>query len=156
MSRAKSVLFSVIRVQTTGWRRYTFLLRLSGMHAARELLCRTWGRHKIHLHPIQRCTWCCLRGSAASLYSFHVLSRYMYGETLGRWRSADLLIGLAYMARRELDYRPVADIAEQGVPFGWEREGQQHAAAQVPLSVPKAACSWHGVASCPFTQQPSK
>ena len=67
----------------------------------------------------------------------NVLFRYMYGETLGRWRSADLLIGLAYMARRELDYRPVADIAEQGVPFGWGREGQQCAAAQVTLLVPK-------------------
>ena len=55
----------------------------------------------------------------------------MYGETLGRWRSADLLIGLAYMARRELDYRPVADIAKQGVPFGWGLEGPQRASAKV-------------------------
>ena len=57
--------------------------------------------------------------------------RYMYGETLGRWRSADLLIGLTYMARRELDYRPVGDIAEQGVPYGWGLEGPQRASAKV-------------------------
>ena len=26
--------------------------------------------------------------------------RYTYGETLGRWRTADLLIGLAYLCRK--------------------------------------------------------
>ena len=66
-------------------------------------------------------------------------SRYMYGETLGRWRSADLLIGLAYMARRELDYRPIADIAEQGTPFGWGLEGQNRTAAKVCAAMPLMA-----------------
>lgn len=28
------------------------------------------------------------------------LCRYTYGETLGRWRTADLLIGLAYLCRK--------------------------------------------------------
>ena len=42
----------------------------------------------------------------------------MYGETLGRWRTADLLIGLAYLARRENVEHPVADIARAGVLAG--------------------------------------
>ena len=42
----------------------------------------------------------------------------MYGETLGRWRTADLLIGLAYLARRENVEHPVADIARTGVLAG--------------------------------------
>ena len=42
----------------------------------------------------------------------------MYGETLGRWRTADLLIGLAYLAKREGEGHPVADIAAQGRPIG--------------------------------------
>ena len=44
--------------------------------------------------------------------------RYMYGETLGRWRTADLLIGLAYLARREPEESPVADIAKAARPLG--------------------------------------
>lgn len=42
----------------------------------------------------------------------------MYGETLGRWRTADLLIGLAYLARREAQESPVADIAQAAAPLG--------------------------------------
>ena len=48
----------------------------------------------------------------------HFLCRFMYGETLGRWRTADLLIGLAYLAKREGEGHPVADIAAQGRPIG--------------------------------------
>ena len=55
----------------------------------------------------------------------------MYGETLGRWRSADLLIGLAFMARREVDERPVGDIAAQGLPFADGLHGHQRLEAQV-------------------------
>lgn len=55
----------------------------------------------------------------------------MYGETLGRWRSADLLIGLAFMARREADDRPIGDIAAQGLPFADGLQGQEHIDAQV-------------------------
>ena len=46
------------------------------------------------------------------------LCRFAYGETLGRWRTADLLIGLAYLARREKQEHPVADIAQHGTLFG--------------------------------------
>lgn len=42
----------------------------------------------------------------------------MYGETLGKWRTADLLIGLAYLARKDGVDHPVADIARVGVPVG--------------------------------------
>lgn len=42
----------------------------------------------------------------------------MYSESLGRWRTADLLIGLAYLARREGQEHPVADIASQAQPIG--------------------------------------
>ena len=44
--------------------------------------------------------------------------RYMYSESLGRWRTADLLIGLAYLARREGQEHPVADIAAKAQPIG--------------------------------------
>lgn len=44
--------------------------------------------------------------------------RYMYSESLGRWRTADLLIGLAYLARREGQEHPVADIAAKARPIG--------------------------------------
>ena len=47
----------------------------------------------------------------------------MYGETLGRWRTADLLIGLAYLARREREEHPIADIAGCGELIG-SRSGQ--------------------------------
>ncbi|KAA6418802.1 MAG: lipase class 3 family [Trebouxia sp. A1-2] len=40
----------------------------------------------------------------------------MYSESLGRWRTADLLIGLAYLARREGQEHPVADIAAKAKP----------------------------------------
>ncbi len=42
----------------------------------------------------------------------------MYSESLGRWRTADLLIGLAYLARREGQEHPVADIAAKAKPIG--------------------------------------
>ncbi|GAB4813184.1 hypothetical protein N2152v2_000230 [Parachlorella kessleri] len=43
---------------------------------------------------------------------------YTYGETLGRWRTADLLIGLAYLSRKEAQEHPAADIARQARPLG--------------------------------------
>lgn len=42
----------------------------------------------------------------------------MYGETLGKWRTADLLIGLAYLARRESDQHPCSEVARRGTPLG--------------------------------------
>ncbi len=44
----------------------------------------------------------------------------MYSESLGRWRTADLLIGLAYLARRDGEEHPVADIASKAKPIGLE------------------------------------
>jgi hypothetical protein len=42
----------------------------------------------------------------------------MYGETLGRWRTADLLIGLAYLAQRGTEEHPARDIAKHGQIVG--------------------------------------
>lgn len=42
----------------------------------------------------------------------------MYGETLGKWRTADLLIGLAYLAQRGTEEHPASDIAEHGDILG--------------------------------------
>ena len=53
-----------------------------------------------------------------------VLCSYMYSESLGRWRTADLLIGLAYLARREGQEHPVADIASKGKPIGLDKKTQ--------------------------------
>ena len=46
----------------------------------------------------------------------------MYSESLGRWRTADLLIGLAYLARTEGQEHPVADIAAKAQPVGLQRD----------------------------------
>ncbi|DBA73228.1 TPA: hypothetical protein ACH3X1_011294 [Trebouxia sp. C0004] len=54
-----------------------------------------------------------------ALYFFAEALRYMYSESLGRWRTADLLIGLAYLARREGQEHPVADIAAKAKPIGF-------------------------------------
>ena len=63
-----------------------------------------------------------------------VLGRYMYGETLGRWRTADLLIGLAYLAQRESDEHPCADIAEHGRMLGLGLSSADRAALAVHSS----------------------
>ena len=42
----------------------------------------------------------------------------MYGETLGKWRTADLLIGLAYLAQKGTEEHPASDIAEHGEILG--------------------------------------
>ena len=55
---------------------------------------------------------CSVRAHGLSCY------RYTYGETLGRWRTADLLIGLAYLSRKEAQEHPAADIARQARPLG--------------------------------------
>ena len=47
----------------------------------------------------------------------------MYSESLGRWRTADLLIGLAYLARQDGQEHPVADIARQAKPIGSGQAG---------------------------------
>jgi hypothetical protein len=43
---------------------------------------------------------------------------YMYSETLGRWHTIDLFVGLAYLANREAAAYPAADIAAQGMALG--------------------------------------
>lgn len=55
----------------------------------------------------------------------------MYGETLGRWRTADLLIGLAYLARQGGEEHPCADVAALGRPMGTGQGPEQRAAALV-------------------------
>lgn len=52
------------------------------------------------------------------LYFFSEALRYTYAETFGRWRSMDLLVGLAYLCRKEGCEHPVADIARHGSVFG--------------------------------------
>jgi hypothetical protein len=41
-------------------------------------------------------------------------SRYMYSETLGRWHTVDLLVGLAYLSHRETMAYAALDIANRG------------------------------------------
>lgn len=38
----------------------------------------------------------------------------MYQETLGRWHTLDLFIGLAYLSHREAHEYPALDIAARG------------------------------------------
>lgn len=49
----------------------------------------------------------------------------MYNESLGRWRTADLLIGLAYLARQESANRAIADIAMAGALVGRGQSKEQ-------------------------------
>lgn len=49
---------------------------------------------------------------------FFSTRRFMYGETLGKWRTADLLIGLAYLAQKGTEEHPASDIAEHGDILG--------------------------------------
>jgi hypothetical protein len=46
--------------------------------------------------------------------------RYMYNETLGRWHTIDLFVGLAYLSHREAVEYPAADIAAKGTRLGLE------------------------------------
>lgn len=40
----------------------------------------------------------------------------MFNETLGRWHTIDLFVGLAYLSHREAEHYPAADIAAKGFP----------------------------------------
>jgi len=71
-----------------------------------------------HAHtPNPKCVICC---------------RYMYNESLGRWRMADLLIGLAYLARQESANMAVADIAAAGRLVGQGKSQEERQAVVVP------------------------
>ncbi|BDA49647.1 probable Sn1-specific diacylglycerol lipase alpha at N-terminal half [Coccomyxa sp. Obi] len=53
-----------------------------------------------------------------ALFFFAEALRFMYGETLGKWRTADLLIGLAYLAQKGTEEHPASDISERGEVLG--------------------------------------
>ena len=74
-----------------------------------------------------------LKGHTSKLETYALHRRYMYGETLGRWRTADLLIGLAYLARREPQESPVADIAKAARPLGHGASLEERQALAVRL-----------------------
>ncbi len=61
--------------------------------------------------------------------------RYMYGETLGRWRAPDLLVGLAYLARKDGEVHVAEDIAKQGRLYGEGLNAEQRAAALQEIDV---------------------
>ncbi|GIL77084.1 hypothetical protein Vretimale_3141 [Volvox reticuliferus] len=53
-----------------------------------------------------------------ALYHVKEVLRYMYNETLGRWHTVDLFVGLAYLSHRETIEYPAADIVAKGTPLG--------------------------------------
>jgi hypothetical protein len=53
------------------------------------------------------------------------LCRYTYGETFGRWRTVDLLVGLSYLSRKETEEHPVADIARHGNVYALDTVGAE-------------------------------
>lgn len=71
-------------------------------------------------HPNTPC-WlrCCLkRLHVLLLLPLHICPlRYVYQETLGRWSALDLFFGLAFLARRDSERYPAADIAATGTPL---------------------------------------
>ncbi|KAL6784898.1 hypothetical protein ACKKBG_A01585 [Auxenochlorella protothecoides x Auxenochlorella symbiontica] len=64
------------------------------------------------------------------LYYFAEGLRYTYSETLGRWGTADLLIGLTYLCRKNPPEHVTTDIARAGQPYG---RGADTAAAAASL-----------------------
>jgi len=51
--------------------------------------------------------------------------RYTYGETFGRWRTIDLLVGLSYLSRKETEEHPVADVARHGHVYALNTVGAE-------------------------------
>ena len=64
--------------------------------------------------------------------------RYLHGETLGRWRTADLLIGLVYLSQRGYEESPAADLASHGQVVGRDLDAVGRRKLAVCASV---ACS---------------
>jgi hypothetical protein len=69
------------------------------------------------------------------LYFFAEGLRYFHSETLGRWRTHDLLIGLVYLSRKNGEEHPVADIARQGRVYAADLVGAAREAAMEELRV---------------------
>ncbi|KAI7845939.1 hypothetical protein COHA_000485 [Chlorella ohadii] len=67
------------------------------------------------------------------MYFFTEGMRYMWGDILSRWRTVDLLIGLAYLCRKDPEEHPLADIARQGRLFGADLAPEQWPAALAEL-----------------------
>ncbi len=57
----------------------------------------------------------------------------MYTETLGRWHTVDLFVGLAYLSNKEQAVWPAADIAAKGQPVAWR--GTQRVSAGLKVRV---------------------
>jgi hypothetical protein len=51
----------------------------------------------------------------------------MYTETLGRWHTVDLFVGLAYLSHRQTAEYAAADIAAKGQPISVEADLTQSA-----------------------------
>ena len=97
-----------------GSRPYTFLQKPSGKQVS-----ASFTYHSASPHTLRRYVE---HGTAAEKRGCH---RYMYNESLGRWRTADLLIGLAYLARQETAQQAVADIACTGHLVGQGKSKQE-------------------------------
>ena len=64
-------------------------------------------------------------------WATYCLDRYMYHETLGRWHTIDLFVGLAYLANRDAAQYPAADIVEKAVPISVNLQTPEERAAIV-------------------------
>ncbi|KAK9825386.1 hypothetical protein WJX81_007825 [Elliptochloris bilobata] len=71
-------------------------------------------------------------GTLDALYFLAEALRYTWGETLGRWSAADLLIGLVYLARRSTGGQ-LADVARHGQPAGLHASASERAALVTEL-----------------------
>jgi hypothetical protein len=58
------------------------------------------------------------------LYYLAEALKLAYGETLGRWRTADLLVGLVFLARRTGGAHPAAGAAAAGRPYAPAESGE--------------------------------
>lgn len=69
----------------------------------------------------------------------------MYTETLGRWHTVDLFVGLAYLSHRDVPEYPASDIASIGEPISLQAS-PVHAAELMVGSVRSTHAS--GIVAC--------
>jgi hypothetical protein len=64
------------------------------------------------------------RSFMEDLYYLAEALKLAYGETLGRWRTADLLVGLVFLSRRPGAAHPAAGAAAAGRPYAPAEPGE--------------------------------
>ena len=76
------------------------------------------------------------------LYFFAEGLRYLHDQTLGRWRTVDLLFGISYLCSKDAPEHPVADIAHKGRVFAYGLSGKELSVAMRHLDDIERICRY--------------